>query len=139
VAAASGPARARARRTQAAPRSSCCLAFADDGAVVEFELSLVARGDVCVVGCDDDREPKLTLKCVDKVEHALACVGIAMACWLIAQQQLRLLRRRASDRDALRLAPGQLRRQMVELRTKPDQLEQGRRGERRFGFNGSEL
>src|SRR5439155_24984237 len=78
------------------------------------------------------------LKSVDQVEHPLTCIGIEMAGRLITQQQLRLLSKCASYRDTLRLAAGQLRRQMVELCTQPDQFKQRRCRERGLSFAGSD-
>src|SRR5581483_3930968 len=122
--AASFPGTAPARRARAAPRPSLRRALlANDGPVRELELAPVASGDVGVVGRDDEREAELGLERVDQVEHALARVGVEVARRLVAQQELGLLDERARDRDSLRLAAGQLRREMVELRGEADQLE----------------
>ncbi len=86
------------------------------------------------MGRDDEREPELALERVDQVEHALAGVGVEMPGRLVAEEQLRLLGERARDRDALRLAAGQLGRQVVELRAETDQLEQRRGASRRVGL-----
>ena len=51
-------------------------------------LAVVARGDVGVVGGDDEREAELALQRVDQVEHALARVGVEVAGRLVAEQQL---------------------------------------------------
>ena len=76
------------------------------------------------MGRDDEREAELALERVDQIEHALAGVGVEVAGWLVAQQQLGPLRERTSDRDALRLAAGELDGQAVRLASEADELEQ---------------
>ena len=78
-------------------------------AVVQLDRATEARGDVGVVRRDDEREAELGLQRLDQVEHALARVGVEMAGRLVAEQQLGPLGERARDRDALRLAAGELR------------------------------
>ena len=58
----------------------------------------------------------------------LAGVRVEVPGRLVAQQQLGLLRERAGDRDALRLAAGQLRRQVVGLRVEPHEGRAARSG-----------
>ena len=64
------------------------------------------------------------LERVDQVQDPRSGVGVELAGRLIAQQHVRLLGKRTRDRDALRLAAGQLRRQRIELGREPDELEQ---------------
>ena len=75
-------------------------------------------------------KPNSRLERVDQVEHPRAGVGVEVAGRLVAQQQRRPLRKRARDRDTLRLAAGQLGRQRVELGREPDEREQLGRSER---------
>ena len=77
-----------------------------------------------VVRGHHQREGELALQRLDQIEHALGGVGVEVAGRLVAEQQLGALRERARDRDALRLASGQLAGQRVELGREPDQLEQ---------------
>ena len=88
---------------------------------------------------DDEREAEFVLQSFEQVEHALGRVGVEVTCRFVAEQQLRLLGQGPRDGDALRLASGQLCRQMIELRLQTDELEQRRRRERRIGLAVGEL
>ena len=63
-----------------------------------------------VVGRDDEREAELVLQRVDQIEHALGRVGVEVGRRLVAEQEVGPLCEGASDRDPLRLAPGELAR-----------------------------
>ena len=124
--------RARARASASGAAILIARLLADDGSVLQLDRALEPRGDVGVVGRDDEREAELALQRLDQVEHALARVRVEVPGRLVAEQQLRLLRERARDRDALRLAARELGRQVVRLRGEPDELEQLLRCERRL-------
>src|SRR5438094_1381191 len=74
--------------------------------------------------CDDKRELELAPQRVDQVKHTLARVRVEVPSRLVAKQKLGPLRERARDRDALRLAAGELCREMLGLRGEADELEQ---------------
>ena len=86
--------------------------------------ALATRGDVRVVRRDHEREAELLAQRVDQVEHARGGVGVEVAGRLVAQQHVGLLRERPRDRGALRLAAGELARQVVELVLQADEAEQ---------------
>ena len=83
-----------------------------------------AGSDVDVMRRDDEREVELALEGFDQVEDAPASVRVQVPGRLVAQQQLGLLRERAGERDALRLAAGQLGGQVVGLRVEAHEGEQ---------------
>jgi hypothetical protein len=76
------------------------------------------------MGGDGQRESVLVAEGADQVEHAGAGIGVEVSGRLVTEQQIRSLGQRPGDRDALRLAAGELRGQVVELRSQPDQFQQ---------------
>ena len=82
------------------------------------------------MGGNDERETESPLQLLQQLEHAGARVGVEMAGRLVAEEESRRLDERARDRDALRFAPRELARKLVEPFRETDQ------GEQRLGADG---
>ena len=82
----------------------------DDLPVPKRHAAVHARGDVHVVGRDDDGEPGGAHQLGQRVEHVLGGARVEIAGRLVGQQDARRVGDRARDRDALLLAAGELRR-----------------------------
>ena len=72
------------------------------------------RGDIHIVGGDDDGEPGGAHQLRQRVEHVLGGVRVEIAGRLVGQQNPRRIGNRARDRDALLLAARELRRPVRE-------------------------
>ena len=113
-----------ARRRQPQRDPHACDPVVDDAAVRQLDRPLVARDHVGIVGGHDERERQLGVERVDQVQHTVAGVRVEMAGRLVAEEHPRPLRKGSGNCDPLRLAAGQLRRQVVGLVGEPDKLEQ---------------
>ena len=77
-------------------------------AVPQLDRAVELRGDIDVVGGDDEREAKLALQRLQQLEHALAGIRVEVARGLVTEQQFWLLREGARDRHPLRLTSREL-------------------------------
>ena len=101
---------AAARRWRARWQGSCPHPLLQD-AVGELRPAIGPGCDGRIVSGYDHREAEFLPGRIDQVEDALAGVGIQVAGGLVAEQELRPLRQGTRDRNALLLAPGEIRRQ----------------------------
>ena len=96
---------------------------AGDAAVGQADDAVGHRGDRRVVGDDDGRRAELAVDALDRLEHDDAGRDVERAGRLVAQQHVGPLGDRARDGDALLLAAGELRREVVEPVVEADQTE----------------
>src|SRR5512133_2192178 len=75
------------------------------------------------VVCDVEDGLALVVEPLQQLGHLRCGLGVEVAGRLVADDQLRVGRERACDRDPLLLAAGELRGQVVELVLEADQLE----------------
>ena len=87
---------------------------------------LAARRHALVMGNDDDRDALLVEPGQD-VQDLLARAAVEIARRLVGEQERRVVHERPRDGNALLLAPGELRRFMMQAIGKPDFFEQGDR------------
>ena len=129
-----GAAHGRGRQLPSASEAVTVRLLATTRPSCSSSVAREARGDVGVVGRDDEREPELAPAAHRSGRARARRCRSRGAGRLVAEQELRLLRERAGDRDPLGLAAGELGRQVVGLPAQADQLEQRRRGEGRVGL-----
>src|SRR5271163_392501 len=94
------------------------LAAVDQSAVVQQENAVHLSREFEIVGSDEAGNAFAAHDLDQRIEHARRRFGIEIAGRFIGEQKLRFVGQRARDRDALLFAPGQLRRAMIEARTK---------------------
>src|SRR5207253_3923258 len=97
---------------RAGPEASRLHRLPGDPPVVQLDLTFQPGRDARIVRGDHDPEPELSLELLKQIEHARARVRVEVAGRLVAEQQLRCLRQGPGDRDALRLAAGELARKL---------------------------
>ena len=114
------------RSRDSASRSSSREAHADDLPVAQVDLPVGGRGDLGVVGDEDDR-PAGGVELVEEAHDVRAGVAVEVAGRLVGQDERRLRDERPGDRDPLLLAAGQLGRLVVEPVAQPEPLERGLR------------
>ena len=71
----------------------------------------------------NDRQSELLMQILQKRQNVVRRFGIQRAGCLVAQQHLRIGRKRTRDRNALFLPAGKLRRVRVRLVGQPDQIQ----------------
>ena len=135
VARASAPRRGRARSradrrgelgVRSHRRTADAARRADDLAVAQPDRALGARGDLRIVGDDEDRDAGL-VDLGEQIHDLLARLAVERAGRLVGEDQPRLADQRARDRDALLLTARHLRRQVVGPVAQADALEVLRR------------
>src|SRR5689334_11809413 len=72
---------------------------------------------------DVENRLALLVQPLQQLEHLLGRARIEVARRLVPDDELRVARERAGDRDTLLLAPGELGREMVELVSEPHEPE----------------
>ena len=117
------------RSRDSASRSSSTDGSCDDPPVAQVDLAVGGRGDLGVVGDEDDR-PAGGVELVEQRHDLGAGVAVEVAGRLVGEDQRRLRDERARDRDPLLLAARQLGRLVVEAIAQPEPLEGGRRPRR---------
>ena len=101
--------------------------------VLDGDAPVHARGDVHVVGGDDDREAGGLHQLGERGEHVLGGARVEISGRLVGQQDARRVGDRARDRDPLLLAAGKFRRPVREALLESEIAEQIGRASRRFG------
>ena len=89
----------------------------DDAAVAQRDRPAAALGDVHVVRHDHDGRAEPGVQIADQREDLLAGVRVEIAGRFVGEQNRRIDRQRARDRDALALAAGQFLGQMLQAMT----------------------
>src|SRR6185295_17015421 len=96
----------------------------DDAAVAQGDGALAALRHGHVVRDDDDRRAEAGVQVADQRENLLAGARVEVAGRFVGEQDRRIDRQRARDRDALPLAAGELVGQMMQAVFELDQREQ---------------
>ena len=110
-------------------RSVCA---ADDAAVAKRDRHVGDRGDLGIVGDEDERRPARAVDLEQQVDDVAAGRAVEVAGRLVGQQDRRVVGERARDRDALLLAARELRRiVMAAIRRGPTSPSSASRAPRR--------
>src|SRR6185436_3354808 len=96
----------------------------DDAAVAQGDGALAALRHGHVVRDDDDRRAEAGVQVADQRKNLLAGARVEVAGRFVGEQDRRIDRQRARDRDALPLAAGELVGQMMQAVFELDQREQ---------------
>ena len=80
-----------------------------------------------IVGDEDERRLAAALQAEQQVDHLLAGLAVEIAGRLVGQDDLRAGAQGPGDGDALLLAAGELRREMIGAVRQPDLVQQARR------------
>src|SRR5215218_215692 len=91
--------------------------------VAQRQCPIGDPGSVWIVRDEHDRRSPLATNAHQQLEHLLATARVEIAGRLVRQHEPRLVRERPCDRDALALAAGQARRNMVQAMPEADALE----------------
>ena len=101
--------------------------FGDDPAVGELDHAAASRGQLGIMGDDEQSRAALGEAREQQIHDLRARRGIEIAGWLVGEDDARARCQRAGDRDALLLATRQLGRIMAEAMAQPDRLQLGAR------------
>src|SRR5271157_1466637 len=99
------------------------LAAVDQAAVVKEEYAVHLSREFEIVGRDEAGNAFAPHDLDQRIEHACSGFGVEIAGRFVCEQKLRLVGERARNGDALLFAARQLRRTMIEPRTKTHDVE----------------
>ena len=108
-----------------AASSSAVLAAVRSVTILPSRISIrrgVCRGDLCVVGDEDDRAALLA-QLAEQLEDVRAGFRVEVAGRFVGKDDLRIVDQRARDRHALHLAAAELERRVLHAVRKPDALD----------------
>ena len=102
----------------------------DDAAAGESHSAMRTRCQVQVVRDEHERGAQFFVQLHQHLDDAVAGVGVEIAGRFVGEQDLRLVRERACERDALLFAAGELGRIVVRAFCEADTLEETRARDR---------